>query len=82
MHQIAEGDVVESACDFADQIRGNTPFGTWMTKEILWSSLDGGTLDSVIALEARSQILALLTADSREQRSAARDRRPPHYHDE
>ncbi|MFW6031070.1 MAG: enoyl-CoA hydratase/isomerase family protein, partial [Myxococcota bacterium] len=82
-HRVTDdGEAVAGALELAAQVTANTPFGMTMTKEILWSSLESGSLESVIALEARSQILALLTADAAEKRSATAEGRSPRYTDQ
>jgi enoyl-CoA hydratase len=78
VHRIAD-DAVACARELAHEVSANTPFGTWMTKETMWASFEGATLDNVIAFEARSQVLALLTADAREKRAAKAEKREPRF---
>ena len=81
VHRIVDDadQVVDCALELASDVAANTPFGMWMTKETMWSSFEGATLENVIALEARSQVLALLTSDAREKRDATAQRRPPSF---
>jgi enoyl-CoA hydratase len=79
VHRLADGDLVECALRLAAEVTVNTPFGTWMTKETMWASFEGATLDNIIGLEARSQVLALLTADAREKRDAKAEKREPRF---
>jgi enoyl-CoA hydratase len=52
-----------------------------MTKQVLWTNLDAPSLQSAIELEARTQVLALLTRDFDEQMEARREKRSPSYRD-
>lgn len=76
---VPDGQVVDAALELAGRIVANTPFGTWMGKATLWSNLEVGSLEAAIDLEARTQILALSTADAGEQLQAFREKRPPRY---
>ncbi len=80
VHRLAaEGEAVAGALELAAQVAANTPFGMWMTKDALWASIEGTSLETMIALEGRSQVLALLTDDAREKRNATAERRPPEF---
>ncbi len=57
--------LLESAFETARLIAGNSPFGVWMTKEVMWSNLEVGSLHAGIDLENRTQILSSGTEDSR-----------------
>ena len=50
---------------FAELIAGNSPFGVWMTKEVMWSNLEIPSLRAGIDIENRTQIMASGTEDSR-----------------
>ncbi|HUR78784.1 MAG TPA: enoyl-CoA hydratase-related protein [Acidimicrobiales bacterium] len=76
---VDDGRSVDCALELAAELAANTPFGTWMTKETMWASFEGTSLDNVIALEARSQVLALLTEDAGEKRTAAAEQRRPRF---
>ena len=39
---VPDGEVVDAALDVADEIAANSPFGVWMTKEVMWSQLEIG----------------------------------------
>ncbi|HVF73540.1 MAG TPA: enoyl-CoA hydratase-related protein [Acidimicrobiales bacterium] len=75
---VPDGAVVDAALDLAEEICANTPFGVWMTKNLLWSSMES-SLEAAIELETRTQILALLTEDQKEQRLSLAEKRPPRY---
>lgn len=66
----------------ADDMLRNSPLGLRLTKECLNASLDAGSLEQVIALEDRTQILCTRTDDFREGIAAFLQKRPPRYGDE
>jgi enoyl-CoA hydratase/carnithine racemase len=63
------------------EILGNSPVGVRLTKECLNMSIDAGSLEAVIAMEDRQQILVAQTGDMREGVGAFLEKRPPHYRD-
>jgi enoyl-CoA hydratase len=67
------------ALDVADEILANSPTGVWMTKEVLWSQLEVGSLQAGIDLENRTQIMTSMTEDMREAVSAFVEKRPPRF---
>jgi enoyl-CoA hydratase len=56
-------DPVAAALDLARTVTGHGRFGVEMTKELLTLSLAGTDLDTVLALENRTQVLASMTED-------------------
>jgi enoyl-CoA hydratase len=78
---VDDGAAVDCALEIAARIASLAPFATRMTKQVLWTNLDAPGLQSAIELEARTQVLALLTTDFREQVAARREKRPPKYQD-
>ena len=58
---VADGAAVEAASEIAAEIAANSRFGVWMTKEVMWSNLEAGSLHAAIDLENRTQILATFT---------------------
>ena len=76
---VPDGSVVDAALDVASQIAANSPFGVWMTKEVMWSNLEVPSLHAGIDLENRTQILALQTEDHREAVTAFIEKRPPQF---
>jgi len=64
----------------ADMLR-NTPLGLRLTKDCLTQSLDAASLEQVIAMEDRNQVLAAGTADFREGVSAFLEKRAPVFRD-
>jgi enoyl-CoA hydratase len=58
---VDDGQAVEAAMEVAGEIAGNSRFGVWMTKEVMWSNLEVGSLQAGIDLENRTQILSTFT---------------------
>ncbi|MGH9210178.1 MAG: enoyl-CoA hydratase/isomerase family protein [Acidimicrobiales bacterium] len=78
--RVVEGrPAVDAALDVADEILANSPTGVWMTKEVMWSQLEVGSLQAGIDLENRTQIMTSMTDDIREAISAFVEKRSPHF---
>jgi len=60
---VADGDVVDAALGVADEIAANSELGVWMTKEVMWSQLEVGSLQAGIDLENRTQLLCSTSGD-------------------
>ena len=58
-----------------------TPLGLRLTKDALNHAVDAGSLEAVIAMEDRNQILCAQGADFVEGMAAFREKRPPRYKD-
>ena len=78
---VADDALLDAALAEAELIVGNSPFGVWMTKEVMWSQLEVGSLQAGIDLENRTQILASTTGDMEEAVSAFLERRAPQWGD-
>ncbi len=76
---VPDDTLMEAAFSVADEIAANSPFGVWMTKEVMWSALEIPSQQAAIDLENRTQILALQTDDAAEGRRAFMERTPPDY---
>jgi enoyl-CoA hydratase len=76
---VADDELLDSALETARLIVGNSPFGVWLTKEVMWSNLEVGSLQAGIDLENRTQILASFTEDHPEAMGAFLEERPPVY---
>jgi len=76
---VPDGEVVDAALETAELIRANSPFGVWMTKEVMWSNLEAGSLRAAIDLENRTQLLSSYTGDMREALAAFLEKRPPKF---
>ncbi|OZE90752.1 enoyl-CoA hydratase [Rhodococcus sp. 14-2686-1-2] len=63
----------------ADAIVQHSPFGVWMTKEVMWSNLETPSQRAAIDLENRTQILSSMTKDHREAVHSFLDKRPPNF---
>ncbi|GIU89307.1 MAG: enoyl-CoA hydratase [Acidimicrobiia bacterium] len=79
---VPDDEVVESALETADLIVGNSPFGIRMTKEVMWSQLEIGSLQAGIDLENRTQVLSSFTGDLTEAMAAFVEKRPPQFRDQ
>lgn len=78
---VADERVVDEALDVAEAIAANSPFGVWMTKEVMWANLEVGALAAGMDLENRTQVLGLLTQDHQEAVEAFLAKRPPVFRD-
>ena len=78
---VPDVDVLESALETAELIVGNSPFGVRMTKEVMWSQLEIGSLQAGIDLENRTQVLSSFTGDLTEAMAAFMEKRPPKFAD-
>lgn len=80
--RIVDDDELESAAEqLAGEMLRNTPLALKLTKECLNASLDAGSLDAVVAMEDRNQILCTMTKDFREGIDAFLEKRDPQYQD-
>lgn len=75
-------DALAAADEQADLILANSPFGVHMTKEVMWSQLEIGSLAAGIDLENRTQLLTGTTEDLREAMQAFLEKRTPQFHDQ
>jgi enoyl-CoA hydratase len=76
---VPDGEVVDAALEIADQIVGNSPFGVWMTKEVMWANLEASSMQGAIDLENRTQILTTFTEDLPEAMAAFLQKRKPEF---
>ncbi len=79
---VEDGHVVASARETAALIVGNSPWGVRMTKEVMWSQLEIGSLQAGIDLENRTQVLSSFTGDLTEAMQAFIEKRPARFRDE
>jgi enoyl-CoA hydratase/carnithine racemase len=81
--KVVEKETLQSHGEqMAADILRNSPMGVRLTKECLNLSVDANSLESVIAMEDRQQILVAQTGDMREGVRAFMEKRPPQYKDE
>ena len=78
---VSDGAVVDRALETARLIRANAPFGTWMTKETMWETIDAPSLRHAIDMENRTQIMCSATGDVAEATRAFGEKRPPRWSD-
>jgi len=76
---VPDDALIEAALETARLIAANSPFGVWMTKEVMWSNLETPSQMAAIDLENRTQILSSFTEDVGEAVGAFFGKRPPHY---
>lgn len=77
---VDEGAHLARALEIASVIRGNSPFGMRMTKQILASAPT--SLEAALEVENRTQVLASRTDDMREAVAAFREKREPRFRNE
>ena len=79
---VPDDELLEAALDLAEQISGYSTYGVAMTKKVLWSSLEVGSLEAAIDLENRNQLLVrMLTKNLDEAIAAKKEGRKPVYDD-
>lgn len=79
---LADDALAGAALDVADEICAHSPHGVAMTKRVLWSNLETGSLHAAMDLEARNQLLVRLTTNNLEEAiRARREGRKPSYGD-
>lgn len=78
---VDDGRALEAALETAGVIAANSPFGTWMTKEVMWANLEVGSLGAGMDLENRTQVLGLMTRDHLEAVDAFLTKRSPVFTD-
>jgi enoyl-CoA hydratase len=78
---VPDAELETEARKLVDEMLATSPLGLRLTKECLAASIDAGSLDQVIAMEDRNQILCAQTKDFREGVSAFLGKRPPKYAD-
>ncbi len=78
---VPDGEVLDAAFETADLLIANSPFGVQMTKEVMWSQLEIGSMAAGIDLENRTQLLASTTGDMVEAMAAFLEKRPAVYRD-
>ena len=79
---VADDALIDAALDLAEQLCRYSPHGVAMTKKVLWSSLETGSLEAAIDLENRNQLLVRLTTQNLQEAITARkQKRPPRFED-
>src|SRR4030095_5933057 len=78
---VPDAELDAAAQALADDMLRNSPLGLRLTKECLNASLDAGSLEQVIAMEDRNQMLCAQTADFREGVMAFIEKRAARFRD-
>jgi enoyl-CoA hydratase len=79
---VPDARLLDAALDVADQICAHSPHGVAMTKRVLWSNLETGSLHAAMDLEARNQLLVRMTTNNLDEAIRARkEGRKPSYAD-
>ena len=79
---VPDAALAGAALDVADEICAHSPHGVAMTKRVLWSNLETGSLHAAMDLEARNQLLVRLTTNNLDEAiRARREGRKPKYAD-
>jgi enoyl-CoA hydratase/carnithine racemase len=76
---VLDGEMGAAAQRLIDEMLRTSPVGLRLTKECLNASIDAGSLEHVIAMEDRNQVLCTQTNDFREGVLAFLQKRPPQY---
>ena len=76
---VDDATLLEAAYAEADLILANGPFGVRMTKEVMWSQLEVGSMRAGIDLENRTQVLSSFAGDMEEAMAAFLEKRPPTF---
>lgn len=76
---VPDAEMEGAAARLLEDMLRTSPIGLRLTKECLNASIDAASLDQVIAMEDRNQILCAQTSDFREGITAFLQKRPPSY---
>jgi enoyl-CoA hydratase len=79
---VPDGDLLETALDLADQINGWSTQGVQLTKKMMWSGIETGSLAAAIELESHTQLFVRMTTQNFEEATRARkEGRRPEFQD-
>ena len=73
---VPDEELMTTCLAVAAEIVGNSPFGVWMTKEVLWANLEIPSFRAGTDLENRNQIMTGMTKDSEVAMQSFMARRP------
>lgn len=80
LNRLIEDDaLIDTALEIARAIAANAPFGVRMTKDVVRRNLETGSMQSAIALEARTQLLCGQSSDFAEAVAAFLEKRPADF---
>ncbi len=79
---VPDARLMDEALDLADRINGWSTQGVQLTKRMMWSGLETGSLDAAIELESHTQLFVRLTTQNFEEATRARkEGRTPDFKD-
>ena len=79
---VPDDQLMDTALDLADQINGWSTQGVALTKRLMWSGLETGSLQSAIEMESHTQLFVRLTTKNFEEATRARaEGRAPVFED-
>jgi enoyl-CoA hydratase len=79
---VPDACLMDEALDLADTINGWSTQGVQLTKRMMWSGLETGSLQAAIELESHTQLFVRLTTRNFEEATKARRQgRPPVFED-
>ncbi len=79
---VADEKLLDTALDLADQINGWSTQGVQLTKRMMWSGLETGSLAAAIELESHTQLFVRMTTQNFEEATRARrEGRKPVFED-
>ncbi|WP_227981051.1 enoyl-CoA hydratase [Nocardia spumae] len=79
---VAPDDLLDTCYEMAERMIGYSRVGTELTKRMLWSGMEAGSLESHMQHEGTAQLYVRLTTENFDEAiRARRDRRTPVYED-
>ena len=69
---VPDAELLDVALESAEHIAALSPHGVAMTKRVLWSNLETGSLHAAMDLESRNQLLVRLTTNNLDEAIRAR----------
>ena len=79
---VPDGQLLDTALDLADRINGWSTQGVSLTKRMIWSGLETGSLEAAIELESHTQLFVRMTTQNFEEATLARkEGRKPVFRD-
>jgi enoyl-CoA hydratase len=79
---VAADKLLDTCYELAERIIGYSRVGTELTKRMLWSGMEAGSLESHMQHEGTAQLYVRLTTENFDEAiRARRDRRTPVYED-
>jgi enoyl-CoA hydratase len=79
---VPDDTLMDAALELAERINGWSAQGVQLTKRLMWSGLEAGSLRSAIEMETHTQLFVRLTTKNFEEAVRARkEKRPPDFRD-